>query len=152
MIMSVKSLQIERRAFVAALAALGMGAAPRPPAPATELETANLKLVNEFCAAFALHDLEKIMSCFSETGSYRALETSPIVKGRDAVRMRIGGYLPRVERFEVLDSFARGPMVINERYDHFTVPTIKRWHGVGVFFIKDGKIEEWSDYTTENTR
>jgi limonene-1,2-epoxide hydrolase len=39
-------------------------------------------------------------------------------------------------------------MVVNERFDLFTLPTREiKWNGVGVFFLKDGKIAEWSDYT-----
>ena len=39
-------------------------------------------------------------------------------------------------------------MVINQRIDHFTRFQIKAWHGTGVFFLKNGKIVEWFDYTT----
>jgi limonene-1,2-epoxide hydrolase len=53
-----------------------------------------------------------------------------------------------VERFEILETWARGPMVINQRIDHFRDFQIKAWHGTGVFFLKDGKIAEWFDYTT----
>ena len=38
-------------------------------------------------------------------------------------------------------------MVFNERVDHFSSGQLKSWHGVGVFFLKDGKIVEWYDYT-----
>jgi len=38
-------------------------------------------------------------------------------------------------------------MVINERIDYFSDFAIKTWHGVGVFFIRDGKIVDWYDYT-----
>jgi limonene-1,2-epoxide hydrolase len=39
-------------------------------------------------------------------------------------------------------------MVINHRIDRFVSTTRPlTWEGVGVFFVKDGKIREWSDYT-----
>jgi limonene-1,2-epoxide hydrolase len=79
-------------------------------------------------------------------------ETQEPARGRDAVSARIKGIVDRVERFEVLDTFARGPMVINERVDHFTGGPLRSWHGVGVFFIKDGKIVEWYDYTISMER
>ena len=41
-----------------------------------------------------------------------------------------------VERFEILETWARGPMVINQRIDRFTRFQIKAWHGTGVFFLK----------------
>jgi limonene-1,2-epoxide hydrolase len=52
-----------------------------------------------------------------------------------------------VQEFKVLDTFAKGPMVFNERIDSFASGALKSWHGVGVFFLKDGKIVEWYDYT-----
>jgi hypothetical protein len=33
-------------------------------------------------------------------------------------------------------------MVFNERIDHFQNLNIKSWHGLGVFFLRDGKIVE----------
>ena len=38
--------------------------------------------------------------------------------------------------------------VVNERFDRFTLPnrTIN-WIGVGVFFVRNGAIAEWSDFT-----
>jgi limonene-1,2-epoxide hydrolase len=47
-----------------------------------------------------------------------------------------------------LETFARGPVVVNSRIDstlkgtHATHPTSV----VGVFVVKNGKIKEWSDY------
>lgn len=110
-------------------------------------ERANVKVVNDFCAAWSSHDLAKVMSFFADNGAYRMTETTEPAKGRDAVTARVKTIIDRAERFEVLDTFARGPMVINERIDHFSNFSLKSWHGVGVFFLKDGKIVEWYDYT-----
>lgn len=115
-------------------------------------ETANVQLINNFCAAWPSHDVDKIVSFFSDQCAYRMTETMEPAKGRDAVRARIKGIVDQVERFEVLDTFARGPMVINERVDHFTGGPLRSWHGVGVFFVKDGKIVEWYDYTISMER
>ena len=43
-------------------------------------------------------------------------------------------------------------MVINERIDRFSGGPLKAWHGVGVFFVKDGKIVEWYDYAISMDR
>jgi limonene-1,2-epoxide hydrolase len=62
---------------------------------------------------------------------------------------RIKSYVDRSSRidFKILDSWARGPIVINERIDSFTRSDASpAYHLVGVFFIKDGKIAEWTDY------
>ena len=58
----------------------------------------------------------------------------------------------KADRFEILDTFARGPMEVNERIDHFSSVQLRRWHGVGVFFLRDGKIVEWYDYTIDSDR
>ena len=57
----------------------------------------------------------------------------------------------RVE-FKVLDTTAAGPIVINHRIDSFVSKQPLKWEGTGVFFVKDGKIKEWSDYTIRMER
>ena len=113
----------------------------------TPAEKANAKIVTDFCAAWSGHNLEKVMSFFADNAAYRVSETQEPNKGKQAVNDRIKSFLDRVEKFEVLDTLAKGPMVFNERIDHFTGGPLKSWHGVGVFFLKDGKIVEWYDYT-----
>ena len=50
--------------------------------------------------------------------------------------------------FRVLETFAAGPIVMNHRIDESSGPARRlKWDGIGVFFVKDGKIKEWSDYT-----
>ena len=125
------------------------GAANAAPATMSELEKANLKLVDDFCAAWPAHDLTKIMAFFSDTPAYRQSEGQAPAVGHDAVTAKIGAFVGNVTQFEVHDRWARGPMVINERTDHFTGMKLKRWHGVGVFLVKEGKIVEWYDYTMD---
>jgi limonene-1,2-epoxide hydrolase len=151
-------IKTSRRTFFTATA-LGAAAtlAPRPliAAAPSAAEQANIKVVTDFCAAWAGHDLNKVTSYLAEKCAYRVSETADPIKGRDAVTATIKGFLERVVRFEVLDTYAKGPMVFNERIDHFTpggqMP-LKSWHGVGVFFLKDGKIVEWQDYTISMER
>jgi limonene-1,2-epoxide hydrolase len=103
-----------------------------------------------WCRSFATwpsHDLEKILAFFSENGAYRMTETMEPAKGREALTARINTIIKNVDRFEILDTWARGPMVINERIDTFSNFQLKSWRGVGVFFLRDQKIVEWYDYT-----
>lgn len=113
----------------------------------TAAEKANVQIVNDFCAVFSSHNLDRVMSFFAETCAYRVTETQEPYKGRQAVTDHIRSMLDRVGKFEVIESFAKGPMVFNERRDSFTSGPLKMWHGVGVFLLKDGKIVEWYDYT-----
>ena len=149
--MTIPKREATRRQALTA-AALGTLAAGYPlslrAAKPTAQEKANIQVVKDFCAAWPSHDVGKIMSYFADNGAYRPLETMETAKGRDAVEKEIRRFVNNVERFEILETWARGPMVINERIDHFKDFQIKAWHGTGVFFLKDGKIVEWFDYTT----
>ncbi len=129
------------------IAALTDGASPVDAAEWTAAEKANARAVTDFCAAWPSHEIDRIMSFFAPECSYRVTETREPAKGLQAVADQINGFLGRVVRFEVLDTMAKGPMVFNERIDHFEGGPLKSWHGVGVFFLRDGKIVEWYDYT-----
>jgi limonene-1,2-epoxide hydrolase len=118
----------------------------------TASEKANVQLVKDFCAAWPSHNIDRIMSFFAENCSYRVTEAQEPNKGRQTVMERIQSFLDHVQSFDVLETFAKGPLVVNERQDHFTGGPLKMWHGVGVFFLKDGKIVEWSDYTISMDR
>jgi limonene-1,2-epoxide hydrolase len=131
-------------------ASLGLAAFAGPVKAAadwTPAEKANVDAVNAFCATWPSHDVTKIMSFFADQCSYRLVETREPAKGRDAVRTQIASILDSVQGFKVLDTFAKGPMVFNERIDSFVSGPLRSWHGVGVFFLKEGKIVEWYDYT-----
>ena len=144
-----------RRAFLAGLGAAAAGAmfaSPLEAAEQTAAEKANIQVVKDFCAAWPSHDLEKILGFFADNGSYRMTETMEPTKGREALIARLKMIINNVSQFEILDTWARGPMVINERIDRFTNFQLKSWHGVGVFLVKDGKIVEWYDYTISSER
>ena len=144
-----------RRAFLAGLGAAAAGAmfaSPLEAAEQTAAEKANIQVVKDFCAAWPSHDLEKILGFFADNGSYRMTETMEPTKGREALIARLKMIINNVSQFEILDTWARGPMVINERIDRFTNFQLKSWHGVGVFLVKDGKIVEWYDYTVSSER
>ncbi len=139
------------RAAGAGLAWLGSTGAAAA-AEWTPAERANVRVVNDFCAAWPSHDLQKVTSFFADDGAYRMSERQEPSKGRQAVTEKINSFLGNVVKFEVLETFARGPMVFNERIDHFENLNLKSWHGVGVFFLRDGKIVEWYDYTIATER
>ena len=151
--MSTQARRLPRRTFLTAGLAMGAPFAVRAAAAEpTEEERANVAVVNAFCAAWAKHDLDRIVTSFADACAYRVTETQEPIKGREAVAARIASFIDRVDRFEVVETFARGPMVFNERHDHFTSGTLRTWHGVGVFFLKGGKIVEWYDYTIATNR
>jgi limonene-1,2-epoxide hydrolase len=136
---------MKRSHFLMAGAALAI---PLPAAEPTAAEQANLKLVADFCAAFATRDMSKISAYMAADCSYRVTETAMPAVGPAALD-RIKNYVERSSQieFQVLDSWARGPMVVNERIDRFVrADASPAYHLVGVFFIKAGKIAECTDY------
>jgi limonene-1,2-epoxide hydrolase len=147
---------VDRRLFLAS-AGLGLAgaaglASTAAAAEPTAVEKANMQVVKDFCAAWPSHDLQRILGFFTENGAYRMTETMEPAKGREALTARINMIINNVTEFRILDTWARGPMVINERIDTFTNFQLKSWRGVGVFFLKDGKIVEWYDYTIASER
>ena len=146
---------LSRRKTLSA-AGIGLAALVSPTgvhaADLTSAERANVQVVNDFCAAWPSHDLQKVTSFFADDGAYRMSERQEPSKGRQAFTEKINSFLGNVVKFEVLETFARGPMVFNERIDHFQNLNIKSWHGVGVFFLRDPKIVECYDYTIATER
>ena len=146
---SGKLKQSRRKFCTAGAGALALSGLTRPSTAAelTPEDQANVNLVNEFCAAWSEPQLDRIMTFFTDGSAYRMTETTELADGINAVSERIQTLINNVDRFDVLDTFARGPMVVNERIDYFSDFAIKTWHGVGVFFIEEGKIIDWYDYT-----
>ena len=148
--------ELERRSFLWVIGAAGiLGAAIRAEAAqSSDAEKANVKLVTDFCAAASTRDVTRVMPFFAPDVVYRMTETTPPVIGQDALRVTADKMFQSAERveFKVLNTFALGPIVINHRIDHFAMRQPMTWEGVGVFFVKDGKIKEWSDYTIKLER
>ena len=124
---------INRRTFLvsAGLAAPGVAGAPALAAAAdwTDAEKANVSVVNEMCRAWtAPINLDKIGSFLSEDCVYRATEAAPPVTGRQAIvdsLKKMLGAATKTE-FEIVQTFARGPMVDNERFVRFALPPVSR--------------------------
>ena len=147
---------MSRRIF---LAAAGGGAAalalPRgaQAAALTSAEKANVKVVNDFCAVFtAPIDWERMATFLTPDCIYRPTQTMDPVTGPDAIVGMLRGFAGNASasEFEVVDTWARGPVVVNDRIDRFTLPDQSMEIAVvGVFHMIDGKIAEWTDFTFE---
>jgi len=147
-----------RRAFIASaglgMAALFAGAGRVAAADWNEGEKANVKTVTDFCAAWSARDMARVLPFLADDCVYRMSETTPPVNGHAGVTGRLKTWLDdsTLVEFRVLDTAAAGPIVINHRIDRFLTARPLTWEGVGVFFVKDGKIKEWSDYTIKVQR
>ena len=115
----------------------------------TPVERANAKLVTDFCAAWPPRDVEVLMPYLADNVSYRITETTPAIVGRAAFHDRIKAILAGMSsiEFKVVETLAKGPVVLNERHDTLVSQRGTRlFHCVGMFFLADGKIVEWTDY------
>jgi limonene-1,2-epoxide hydrolase len=155
--MEQSGLPVSRRTmFIASgLGTVAAAAIASLPASAdiSTLEKSNSQLVKDFCAAWGddSPDAEKIVEQFmTDDCVVRFGETVAPVSGHTATLGLFNTFLGNGERYElkILETFARGPIVVNSRIDS-TIKDSRRANPtrvVGVFVIKDGKIKEWSDY------
>jgi limonene-1,2-epoxide hydrolase len=144
-----------RRGFV--LASLAAGATSLVPSFAGAAQTGNadetgVRIVTDFCAAVAKLDPAAMRPFFAEDVVYRMTETTPPIVGVEKVLEAYTKLNATSIEFKVLETLTAGPIVINRRIDRFVSPRPFTWEGVGVFFVKDGKIKEWSDYTIRMQR
>lgn len=146
-----------RRQFLTAgLGAGALVAAARPgdAADLTPAEQANVTLVTDFCAVWSTRDMARVLPFLADDCVYRMTETTPALTGHDAITARVKRVLDDASlvEFRILDAKASGPIVITHRIDRFMTSRPFTWEGVGVFFVKDGRIKEWTDYTIRTER
>jgi limonene-1,2-epoxide hydrolase len=136
------------------------GAAPVSPnlngpsaASAAAIEKANVQLVKDFCKAWGDNppDADNMANKYlTDDCVVRFGDTIDPVSGHDAAVALFQTFLSNGERYDlkILETFARGPVVVNSRIDS-TIKGARVTHPtsvVGVFIVKDGRIKEWSDY------
>ena len=91
----------------------------------------------------------KIATFLAEDCVYRVVETAPPARGKKDTLEQIRRYVVVSKKIEIkiLESWVKGPVVVNERIDSFDPPFPNSpFHLTGMFFVKDGKIAEWTDY------
>lgn len=114
-------------------------------------EQAHEELVNRFCADWAKQDAELLAEYFAEPFEYMVWEGGPVITSKAEFIRQMGPFLKKLKSvdWEVVRSQVIGPMVINERIDHFYAHDSKydnHPHLVGMFIVRDGKIAIWRDY------
>lgn len=146
----------QRRSFMglAGISLLGSLGLPAGTARAAEPNAAE-ELVARFCEAWATRKIDAPLQFLSADCVYRMTETTPPAIGHAAIAAQLGALVEATDTltFEVLETHSIGQIVINHRIDTFASkvrPLV--WEGIGVFFIRDGKIAEWSDYTIRMSR
>jgi limonene-1,2-epoxide hydrolase len=151
--MSSKSIS-RRSAFAVGagsmlLAGLASGAQA---AEMTAGEKTNVKAVNDFLKLWANEKVTAAESVafFTDDCVVRTDETKPAAVGKAAATAVFEAFISRGIRFKITthETFAKGPMVANHRNDLVVVngkpgPDIAV---VGMFIVRNGKIQEWTDY------
>jgi limonene-1,2-epoxide hydrolase len=78
------------------------------------------------------------------------------VRGRQAILDELtAGYKDTESAdFKILQVWARGPLLMNERIEHTKIKgrAEGEWHGLGFFHLRDGKILEWRTFTLRTGR
>lgn len=119
------------------------------PVAAEELDMSeNIRLIEDFVAAFNAKDVEKIMGMWGPEPVYHNMPGPP-VEGTEAVRNLIESFVNPAEKidWEILNIAASGDTVLAERIDRFVLGGKDiALPCNGAFEIKDGKISVWRDY------
>jgi limonene-1,2-epoxide hydrolase len=135
-------------AAIAVVALITLGLAARVTAVDGAIEKANVKVVDDFIAAWS--DPDKAVTYLAPEASVRMVEDQPPVVGQPAIAAAFKGFMtPGVTLgVETLQTTVHGPVVMNKRID--TLKTDGKpdqvFPVVGVFVVKNGKITEWVDY------
>lgn len=114
------------------------------------LEAANLKLVNDFCAAWATKDADKLGEFFAEDAVFRMNDNAKPAEGKATIVLRLKAFLGMQKKAEFIvnRSAVMGNLVLNDRYDRFEAGTKKQeFHMTGIFLVKNNKIQEWHDFS-----
>lgn len=119
----------------------------------TELEIANERLVTDFCRDWSLRDVDALAPYLADDLYYQITPSQPLITSLEQFRKQMGPFLKNLEsvEWEILRSHVIGPLVLNERIDHFNAPSggkmpSMRFQIVGHFVVEEGKIQIWKDW------
>jgi limonene-1,2-epoxide hydrolase len=146
---------IDRRGFLTsaglAVSAVGLTGWAVEAAEMTDEEKRNVKVLSDFLTA-------RWTVPFNADG-IGAFLAEDCIRGTEDIRLRgrqsildelIKGYADtEAADFKIIQTWARGPLLMNERLEHTKLRGRPNgaWHGLGFFNLKDGKIKEWRTFT-----
>ena len=118
----------------------------------TAEEQANVDLVTRFCDDWSKMDAEYLTTFLDDKIVYQMFEGRPDIVGKEAYIKVLDGFLKSMKdvNWVTRNSEAIGPIVINERFDHFNAKNDKRsmhFEIAGYFLVKKGKIQVWRDFS-----
>jgi limonene-1,2-epoxide hydrolase len=122
----------------------------------SDLEKANVKLIMDMVKAFDSGAAsvppvaDALRTFFADDCAFRFRPTDLTATrsfgALEETMKRVTANGEKVHQ-ELLERFAKGPVVVIEKLNHFVTPEKTRTsHVVAVFLVKDGKIVEWTEY------
>jgi limonene-1,2-epoxide hydrolase len=113
--------------------------------------SANTDVIDQFVAAWAELDVDKIMRFFTDDAVYTNIPMDPPNVGTAMIRQTLEGFMGMAEGIEFVvhnqGESEAGGVVFNERTDRFLIKG--EWaegRVMGVFEMEGGKIKAWRDY------
>jgi len=109
----------------------------------------NDKLIRDFVTAWSALDINRIMEFFTEDAVYINIPMEPSNQGKPAIRAFIEGFISTCSSIEFMvhHQVSAGDLVMNERTDRLAIGgTVIELPVMGVFEIRDGRINAWRDY------
>ena len=112
-----------------------------------------IEVVRRFCAAWSDNrGAAELAAFFTDAAVYHNIPLAPVT-GREAIAKNIASFIrpgaPGIEaiEFRVINIAANGPVVMTERVDVFKLPGKSfELPVMGIFEVRDGKINAWRDY------
>jgi len=149
-----QTLPLSRRHLLAGAAAIGLTSARgEDNMDNNELERANETLVNNFCRDWSTRDVDALARYLAEDLVYQITPGQPLITSLEQFKTQMGPFMSRMASidWEILRSHVIGPLVLNERIDHFNAPEggkspSMHFHVAGHFLVEDGKIKIWKDW------
>jgi len=116
-----------------------------------------IRVVRRFCAAWSENvGAAELAAFFSDNAVYHNIPLAPVT-GRQAIANNIATFIrpgaPGIESLalRLINIVAEGPIVMTERVDTFKVPNKSfELQVMGIFEVRDGKIDAWRDYFDMN--
>jgi limonene-1,2-epoxide hydrolase len=116
-----------------------------------------IQVVRRFCAAWSDNvAAAELAVFFSDNAVYHNIPLAPVT-GKQAIANNIATFIrpgaPGIEsvEFRLINIVAEGPIVVTERVDVFRVGNRSfELQVMGIFEIRDGKIDAWRDYFDMN--
>ena len=110
-------------------------------------------MVTNFCRDWSKRDIDALTPYLADDLLYQITPSQPLITSLEQFQKQMGPFLKNMESIEwiILRSYVVGPLVLNDRIDHFNAPADSKMPSMhfqiaGHFLVEDGKIKIWKDW------